>query len=719
MRTLRLIALVLALSPGCRAPGLFSRQDGLDAPPSEIAGTPNDRSADDASLLRPSPAEPGGDLLVAENRDVSGMPSGMDARRPEPSIQSLPVSELLARGERAVNEQKLREARLHLEGIIRKQPAHPRAHHLLGVVSDLEGRFGDAEHHYQAALQAEPNNAAIIGDLGYSYLLQGRHDLAEQYLLQARALDPSHLNAAQNLALLASRRGDYNGARATLSQILPPADVERRLAQLFPGGPASEPPRGIQETPGPLDSGVPPGYAMAPHGIGPQGAAGTPGDPRQVPLSGDASVNERLAAIDRASFVSNGAPIVVGPPAHPSPIVALPSAATSRNADDRTLSATDSAQAGGGVQSAVGFRPDVGAFTGAGPAPAGPAALPSRRWPPATWPPTEAGSTIRPASAEVENGSESPPTADAAGGGVMYLMPNRPRAVPPSGSPIPPAGQSPAPQTSASPTDSVQYNTGPGNSRTVIWNGPPQSRTTSEAGASFSAADQPGDADARRTAATMGLNAGSHQPYPLVERTSPGTSSHVGSEYPAPGRQLPGMSIPAGLPAGSNTSPSLPPPAVTSRTPSLPYIEFASPAPPAANLQPYVDERARYDRQFNAQVENSYGQSPSNYIPSPSSATPAPVYEVPPYRPQSAAPVNPETGTPWPGRPAQTAYSGVAGSGSSQPAAPGQSPNSAGIVMPPPYSPMQRVATPAAAEHYPNRPAADPYQGPIIRPGPW
>jgi hypothetical protein len=267
----------------------------------------------------------------------------------------------------------------------------------------------------------------------------------------------------------------------------------------------------------------------------------------------------------------------------------------------------------------------------------------------------------------------------------------------------------------------VLYNTGPGNSRTVIWNGPaPQTTQAADPTALPSAAQPSSDDAARRTAAAMGLNAGSNQPYPLVERTSPGTSSLIGTQYPAPERQLPGMSTPASLSAGPAANTTTPR-AATPNEMALPYIHFdAPPTPPSANMQSYADERARYDQQFNAQVEQSYGQSPTNFIASPSSATPAPVYEVPAYRPQAgtaAPPVNPETGTPWPGRPAQSASTGVARSTQPPTAHPAQVPNSNGIIVPPPYSPTQRVTAPAApTEAYPHR-AAEPYQGPVIRPG--
>jgi Flp pilus assembly protein TadD len=717
MRTLRLIALMLAVSPGCRVPGLLSRHDPLDDPSASMADAA-DHSSTNGEQTASGPQTGPGDVEQANSvADAMGLmqPSayadagGFNQPVTPQSIQALPVSELLARGERAVNEQRLRDARLHLEMIVQKQPSHPRAHHLLAIVSDREGRFGDAEHHYQAALQAEPNNAAVIGDLGYSYLLQRRYDLAEQYLHQARAVDPSHVNAAQNLALLASRRGDYNGARETLSEILPPADVERKLAQLFPAGPA---PQAWQPPQMPGNS-IPPQYATTAPGGWPSV------DPRyaqQVPPPGDAAINDQLAAIDRAGFAPNGAPIVVGPPP-----VGAPAAAGVTNAwpgTPQTMQTNGNVATPGQVQSAVGFQPEVGDFTGADAAPESPAVTPpTRRWPPTTWPPSTRDTGIEPASAEFE--SESPPQPVEPRGGVMYLMPNRPRSVqsvPPAMPPV----QPPAPRTSESLTEPVLYNTGPGNSRTVIWNGPLQ---TSSATDSVVVPAPASDDAARRTAAAMGLNAGSNQPYPLVERTSPGTSSLVGTQYPAPERQLPGMSTPATLSAGPGVNAPSPPMAGTPEAAALPYLHFdAATAPPAADMQRYTEERARFDQQFNAQVAQSYGQSPSNFIPSPSGATPAPVHELPAYRPQAgstAPPLNPETGTPWPGRPAQAASTGVAGSGQTPTARPGQAPNSNGIIVPPPYTATQRVTAPAApTEAYPYR-ADEAYQGPVIRPGSW
>lgn len=385
------------------------------------------------------------------------------------------------------------------------------------------------------------------------------------------------------------------------------------------------------------------------------------------------------------------------------------------------------------VQSAVGFRPEVGDFTGGDSSAATNAPHPQRRWPPSTWPPEPTSTGVQPVSGE----SGEPATAPASGG-VTYLMPNRSAQQPAPATRQQPAAMmttpapsspSPAPRTSSSLSEPVLYDTGPGNSRTVTWNGPfpQQSSTPAPLQPPNPASPQTSTDDAaRRTAAAIGLNAGSHQPYPLVERTSPGTSSVSGNQFPPPQRQLPGMSLPAMLapynqPPVAGAGPVQPQTQQANAAQSLPYIQFeAPPAPSTPSLQSYADERARYDSQFNAQAQQTYGTSPSNFIPTPANATPAPVYEVPAYRTQSgsaAPPVNHETGTPWPGRPAQSTTSGTAGAAqaNNQPA---QVPNSNGIIVPPPYSTTQRSSSPAAPmQTYPPRTTTDSYQGPVIIPG--
>ncbi|MFO1096182.1 MAG: tetratricopeptide repeat protein [Planctomycetaceae bacterium] len=192
MRSFRLFALMLVMAAvGCAQSRLFSRSGARDddEPP------PQSSSAADESPLN-----------AARDRELEPRASGLNRELIRPQASSLPIAELLERAEQARQAARWPEVQRYSEAIIQQQPAHPRAHHLLAVIADLEGRFGDAEHHYNAALQSDPQNAVIIGDLGYSYLLQGRLALAEQYLLRARAIDPGNANVSKNLAVLSAAK---------------------------------------------------------------------------------------------------------------------------------------------------------------------------------------------------------------------------------------------------------------------------------------------------------------------------------------------------------------------------------------------------------------------------------------------------------------------------------------------------------------------------------
>ena len=48
------------------------------------------------------------------------------------------------------------------------------SHHGLGIVCDLQQDYRSAEIHYRAALDGDPDNPLILGDLGWSYALQNR-----------------------------------------------------------------------------------------------------------------------------------------------------------------------------------------------------------------------------------------------------------------------------------------------------------------------------------------------------------------------------------------------------------------------------------------------------------------------------------------------------------------------------------------------------------------
>ncbi|MCA9115430.1 MAG: tetratricopeptide repeat protein [Planctomycetaceae bacterium] len=116
--------------------------------------------------------------------------------------------------------------------VLLEDPAHPVAHHRLGVIADQQEDYRTAEFHYQAALQASPYDADLLSDLGYSYLLQERPADSERTLRDALSIDPRHKRALNNLGLLYAKQGDESAALAVFRQAGSEAEAQGRLQQV-------------------------------------------------------------------------------------------------------------------------------------------------------------------------------------------------------------------------------------------------------------------------------------------------------------------------------------------------------------------------------------------------------------------------------------------------------------------------------------------------------
>lgn len=428
MRSPWLFAVVLAAATGgCESTRLISRtadSAAVDADDSSSTADQPGSTMQTTSLSRPQMDVPD-TLRQATN--------GTDGGGPASAMSSASIADHLAAAEHALTAQQFAQAQQSLEAVLRQQPFNPRAHHLLAVIADLDGRFAEAEQHYQTALRFDRSNAAIVGDLGYSYLLQGRLALAEQYLQQSKALNPSHANAARNLALLYSRRGDYENARRALADVLSPAETEQTLAQLFPGNPTA-PTAPLPETwPIPAEPGQ----------FSPQ-----PGRFTSPPSGGDPGAPSTTAAAVSASVPSMPTP----PPVSIQPQSQRPDAAQYGH----PTAAPGSHPAGAtGYGTSVGMVPS--STPGAGPGtvfgvaggsapPSGtsgsptswPAAVASqaplaqprapqppeaqRRWPPTTWPPE----TSHPSGASMNSGAAAAPSTPPQAGTTAAAYPGVP-----------------------------------------------------------------------------------------------------------------------------------------------------------------------------------------------------------------------------------------------------------------------------------------------------
>jgi tetratricopeptide (TPR) repeat protein len=139
-----------------------------------------------------------------------------------------PVTEQFQRGLALHQAGRLREARTFYEAVIRRQPSHAAALHLLGLLAVTEGRSAEGIEHYQACLRAEPAFVAAWTNLGNALLAAGRADEAVAAQRRALALEPGLAEAHCNLGQALHAQGHFAEAAAALAQAVA---LKPRLAE--------------------------------------------------------------------------------------------------------------------------------------------------------------------------------------------------------------------------------------------------------------------------------------------------------------------------------------------------------------------------------------------------------------------------------------------------------------------------------------------------------
>jgi len=111
-------------------------------------------------------------------------------------------------------------AQKHLKRATEIDPGRWRANNTLGVLADTERDYPAAIAYYEAALDANPNSALLLTNLGYSHYLAGRLEDAERYFRVAFGVDRDYRPATANLGLVYARRGQYDYAVDILQNIM-------------------------------------------------------------------------------------------------------------------------------------------------------------------------------------------------------------------------------------------------------------------------------------------------------------------------------------------------------------------------------------------------------------------------------------------------------------------------------------------------------------------
>jgi tetratricopeptide (TPR) repeat protein len=80
-------------------------------------------------------------------------------------------------------------------------------HQGLGMVAFKRKQWRDAENHFRAALRLDPENAALLNNLGMALSRQGRDREAVSYFADSSRADPSDDTARRNATVTAMAAG--------------------------------------------------------------------------------------------------------------------------------------------------------------------------------------------------------------------------------------------------------------------------------------------------------------------------------------------------------------------------------------------------------------------------------------------------------------------------------------------------------------------------------
>jgi len=161
------------------------------------------------------------------------MPTKPPAKNPgkakKPAGKRMAIPQALALAAQKIDGGELPHAEAIIQEVLKKQPDHPHANHLLGILAHRVGRTELGLELIGKAIEKLPNEARFHTNRGEMCRLLKRLDEAIAHGEKAIALDPKSATAHSNLGIAYYDRKDYDRAEA----------LQKKAQELQPGLPES------------------------------------------------------------------------------------------------------------------------------------------------------------------------------------------------------------------------------------------------------------------------------------------------------------------------------------------------------------------------------------------------------------------------------------------------------------------------------------------------
>lgn len=150
---------------------------------------------------------------VAADADVTGSVPGAAPKLIQDNMTPSAPNDDLSVGKEQFRQGNYGMAEKHCRRAVEASPRAADAWLCLAAAYDRLKRYDLADRAYGQLVKLVGRTAAVLNNIGYSYMLRGDMRRARTVLLEARALDPANPFVQNNLSLLAETARSGEGIR--------------------------------------------------------------------------------------------------------------------------------------------------------------------------------------------------------------------------------------------------------------------------------------------------------------------------------------------------------------------------------------------------------------------------------------------------------------------------------------------------------------------------